>query len=250
MQRYVRTTFAAVIALSLGAGGASADGMPRVQRYSPERVQTWSGFYLGAGVGYSSFQVENDNLTLNAVTGALIVPVADVGGKGALGTVIVGYDHQFGTIVAGVFADYDWSSASGTMLDVAFTPAATLVNGKLEQDNAWALGGRLGVLVSPGTLIYATGGWTKAGFDHVEQTSLTGTALRIIPSAKMSGGFIGAGVETKLWQSTSFRLEYRYSDIGDQDYLRVNPVNGVTTPGSYDASTQSVRAVLTYKFGQ
>jgi len=239
---------AVALAAVMSTSAAMADGYERGPRYAaPCCAPSWSGFYLGAGVGYGSF-VESET-TVNTATGIPDHPSTDFGGKGVLGTVIVGYDHQIGNLVLGAFADFDWSGAKGTMSDIAGGPTLW---GSVEQDSAWAVGGRAGLLTGPKTLVYLSGGYTQAKFDSFSLSSISGATVRSADSQTHNGWFLGAGMETKLVDNLSLRLEYRFSDYGEKSFDRfVEPAHTLSTSHYLvDLTEQTGRVVLAYKFGR
>jgi len=201
-----RTMAGFAMALALSANAAVADGMYRGP-VAPCCASTWTGFYIGAGVGGGSIVYDVDGF-------------GDFGGEGFFGTLTLGFDRQISSrVVAGIFADYDFSNTSTTRLTVT---------GELE--NTWAVGARLGMLTSPTTLWYATAGYTQMEVD-----------LNIPIDVPTFGGyFVGGGVESQLRGGWSLRGEYRFSEFDSED------VGGVDV----DPSTHSVRAVLSYKFGR
>jgi outer membrane immunogenic protein len=86
--------------------------------------------------------------------------------------------------------------------------------------------GRLGFLVTPTTLIYATGG---AAWQHFDVTSSCTSAVScvvgngftpavITSSTTKVGWTIGGGVETALWSHWFARAEYRYADFGSSAF--------------------------------
>lgn len=222
---------------------AKADGMARGP-YAP----SWTGLYLGAGAGYGTFV--NSFTSVDTATGIPDRPFVGFGGDGWLGTVVVGYDQQIGNMVVGVFVDFDWSGAKGNIGDVADGPI--LLVGPLEQEHAWSLGARVGMLASPKTLLYLSGGYTQATFDDLRNSSASGLTVRSSKAQTYDGWFVGAGMETLLGSNLSLRLEYRYSDYEEKSFDRFL-TNGVTLSTSHnvmDPTTQTGRVVLTYKFGR
>ncbi len=154
-------------ALTVIAHGASA------QQSAPR----WSGLYIGAGVGMSSATVKH----ANSDDRVNYFPCWTDGGKGAFGTVMVGYDHQFSpTIVAGAFVDYDFGGSKVRWNDFG----GGVIQGNFDQSNTVSVGARLGALINPSVLLYATAGWTNAKFSSVDFAfQLTGAdANRLIPS--------------------------------------------------------------------
>lgn len=198
-------------ALMLGAGQAAADGLPSkgaVRGPDGPEVATWNwtGFYLGAGIGGGVTEVD-----VNGLNGD---------GEGILGTVVLGYDRLLGSRwVVGVFADFDFSDISANVGGV-----------DVDQTYSWSIGARLGALVTPRTLLYATGGYTQTELEGLVE----GTA---------DGYFVGAGLEHMLRDNWTLKLEYRYSefeaDVVDQ---------GGVAAGDAELTSHTARLVLSYKF--
>src|SRR5262245_6767807 len=104
-------------ALSLMTSNAVADGPYRrppptiaAPAYEPPPPPTWTGFYIGAGIGAGA--VVTDISVRDRLNNERLFDF-DAGAESVLGTVIVGYDWQIGpTTVAGVFADFDFFNFS------------------------------------------------------------------------------------------------------------------------------------------
>jgi outer membrane immunogenic protein len=210
-------------ALMLSVSQAGADGLPSRgavrghDDFVAPSVPAWNGFYLGLGVGFGAQNVGVDAGVVDGVD----VGNIDQGGEGVFGTVILGFDRAIGSRwVAGLFADYDYSDISGD------------VGGgiSLNHNFSWAVGGRLGFLASPTTLVYGTGGYTQAEFE------INNGAQSVAET--FDGYFVGAGIEALLRDNWSLKLEYRFSDFGE------NELAGVNT----DPSLHTARAVLSYRF--
>ena len=129
--------------------------------------------------------------------------------------------------VVGVFADYDF----GSQISADFSIPG--YSGSIDHNYSWAVGGRLGFLVTSSTLLYGTAGYTQANFD-----------IGPFGSKTFAGYFAGAGVETLLSQSWSLKLEYRYSDFGSETFS-----DGPVT-FDLDPSMHTARVVLSYKLGR
>lgn len=187
--------------LALGVACALAGYVGDANASEPMRPN-WSGVYIGAGVGYGSFINNNTGFDFPRIQ---VQPQQDTGGDGFLGTAIVGYDHVIAPrILVGIFADYDWTGAEGEWRTRA---AGANVSGTYKQDNAWAVGGRVGFLSNPGTLIYLTAGYTEAEFGQVTFKDFLGVNEdRYIPANRFNGWFAGAGLETSLMQNLALRL--------------------------------------------
>ena len=244
----VRSGLACIaVATVLSVTDVKADGMSRGPYAGSCCTSSWTGLYVGGGFGYGFFDLNNVNKE-DRVNPSL--PSQDTGGRGWLGTVLLGFDVQAGNAVLGAFVDYDWNRSTGEWRDRA---GGENLSGDIQQRSALAVGGRLGFLANPGTLLYSTVGWTRADFDSVNFVPFgTTTVTRSIPSQSFDGWFVGGGVETKLWHSgVSMRLEYRYSDFGDKDIDRVVvPGGGFNTQVSEHLTEQTIRTVWTYKFNR
>jgi outer membrane immunogenic protein len=229
-----------VAALTLMSGTAIADGMNtrgsiRDSGHCCEAAPTWTGFYLGAGIGAGA--VVHDTTAAGG-----LVNLDGFGGEGVFGTLTVGYDRQFGKWVGGVFLDYDFSNIS---TDFRFGNFST----SLDHDRSWSIGGRLGYLTSPSTLWYGMAGYTRASFDDISIEP--GFSLSV---PDFSGYFVGAGVESRLGGNWSLRAEYRFTQL-DSEQLSFR-YSGEGESGSYpsgihlEPSMHTARAVLTYRFGE
>jgi outer membrane immunogenic protein len=232
------------------AGIAMAGGIAVPSAAMAQGAPNWTGFYLGAGVGASSISVGNTHRLVGAATPYL---TSSSGGRGVLGTAMLGYDHRLGSsVVAGLFADYDFGKGSeADLTDLTTGGVARLMTYSLAR--SWSLGVRLGVLATPSSLVYLTGGTTGANARQLDLTAVDGASIdRHYPGHKLRGGFVGAGLETSLGQNVALRLEYRYADFGEKSLQRLTTSTGafISTLGEFDVATQSVRAVLSYKFGR
>ena len=97
-----------------GGGMAWADGMPSGSiKDVPVVTTTWSGFYIGAGVGYGHLVAENRYWEPTFAS-----TWKGDGGQGGLGTAVIGFDRQIGDrYVMGAFVEYDWSTLELTYED-------------------------------------------------------------------------------------------------------------------------------------
>jgi outer membrane immunogenic protein len=212
---------ASVLALSLAAPVAVAvaadlGGGSKGDPYTAP-APMWSGLYVGAAVGYSF-----GSSTVDIGGGT----VFDTTLRGEHGAVTVGYDFQIAPRwVAGVFADFALGS----------TQLEGIIG--VDLDNQWAIGGRLGVLATPSTLLYGSAGFTGAHFEATEQG--------LVPFVKgtLDGYFVGFGGEQALSRNLSLKAEYRFSDYGD--------IAGTadTETSSSDNSVHSLRLGVSYRFG-
>jgi opacity protein-like surface antigen len=108
-------------------------------------------------------------------------------------------------------------------------------SGQVESDlnpgNSWAVGGRIGYLLSDSTLLFGSGGYTQmkaklksrftgsAGAGDEESPQIYGINADYDISSSSSdwlnGYYLGAGVETLLFENFSLKFEYRFADYGN-----------------------------------
>jgi len=250
-------------ALVCMTGHAVADGMAKrapAASVACCEVYNWTGAYIGLGVGGAftthdrSVNQINDYESGYSETFRLW---GDHDGRShAFGTVTLGYDHQFSARwVAGVFADYDFGGRKSHTSPGNF---GLVDDASLSQKDghAWSIGGRLGVLASPSTLLFVSAGWTQVSAEA--DISFDGDQ-RIKLSKERDGVFVGAGLETQLGRGLSLRGEYRFTRL-DGDHRSATLGEGydcgydcyynTRMELDRDLDVHSVRAVLVYKFGR
>jgi outer membrane immunogenic protein len=250
-------------ALALGAvqaaSAADVPARPIFKAPPPAAVATnWSGFYLTGGAGYGLWASDTTtSITPGSPAAPMIVPQRQ-GGRGWLGRVGGGFDYQFGPqIVAGVFADFDFSSIEGTLIDIA--PGFV---GEIKQTASWAAGGRAGWLITPQLLSYFNIGYTGARFSSVDMLSAggpfgpAGTPTGFGTQAfTRDGWFLGGGTETALdifgggW---FWRNEYRYAYYGSGSIPNLNVGSALPFPAFnsiyFKPTVQTVTTQVVYKF--
>jgi outer membrane immunogenic protein len=220
-------------------------------------LTNWTGFYIGAGIGGAMFSTQVNSSADNGAGG--FFGSADLGRQGFLGSVHTGYDVQFpiSRWVAGAFFDYDWLSvqaeqnlptSNGLGLAEAF-PAI-----QVSLDREWSVGGRIGYLYTPDMLVYGLAAYTsQSGSLSGTVTFPTGHRQPFDESLDFGGWTVGAGVETRLRDNWSLKLEYRYTQFdGMNGFDATNGGCGAVCSRSLNDSMddQTVRLLLTYKFNR
>jgi outer membrane immunogenic protein len=207
---------------------------------APTPVYNWTGLYLGGGFGYGMFNLDNTGIQ----NGQVISTGQTAGGRGWFGTVVGGFDYQFNNrIVAGVFADADFSDIKGRLADTDQEETFPV-----KEQWAWAVGGRVGYLIVPSVLSYFNGGFTQAHFSgglSAESNGAPGSDT--LGSQTYGGWFLGGGVEMMLFPGWSIKTEYRFADYEDKD-VRVTFVPSGGIDERIHPFVQTVRTALTYKF--
>lgn len=233
---------AAGLAVALAfVSNAAADGIDR--RYAPSIAApvpyapplTWTGLYIGAGVGGSAIVHDHDIRDVDLGR----THFDGVGDIAVFGTAIVGWDWQVSpNAVFGVFVDYDFSNNSND-----FSLLDGLVRGSIDHDHTWSVGARLGLLSSPSTLWYTTGGFAQARFDT--NVNLFDADIGVSHDHTFNGWFVGGGVDTRVAASNWFlRLEYRFSQFENERFFSDDGLTRVDV----EPTIHTVRTTLTYKF--
>jgi outer membrane immunogenic protein len=207
----------------LGATSVLAADLPvkAPAPFAPAPVATWTGFYIGANLGYGWADASVEGIDTGSLDGVI--------GGGQLG-----YNWQVGQFVIGVEGDFQGSDQkrtdSGSVLGIGVT---------VDQKIPWfaTLRGRLGYAPGP-WLFYVTGGAAWTNYE------VTGTALGISASESTtkSAWTVGGGVEWMFLPKWSAKLEYLYIDTGDTD------VSAAGTTFSARAKDNIVRAGVNYHF--
>jgi outer membrane immunogenic protein len=251
-----------VYKFNAGAAVASADAGPAPFYKAPAAAPSvnWTGFYLNGGLGYGLWAADTTTLIPAGFPGAgtciLCVPQTQ-GGKGWFGTVGGGIDYQFSNrIVAGVFADADFSSISGTIQD-----QGPVLSGTITENWSWAGGARVGWLVTPAILSYVNGGFSQTHFNSanmiVDFNPVIGTAFST-PAFTKGGWFIGGGMEAMFAPGWFWRNEYRYADYGTVNLTDTCAGANFSAACGFNATpqatftfhpiVQTLRSELVYKF--
>ena len=203
-------------------------------------VVNWTGFYIGINGGYSWGKAGRELSFFNPLTGIQIIPPVGSGAtsdsnlNGGLFGGQLGYNWQSGNWVFGFETDAQWTGQRGTasrLCGVLATAAGACLPGvalgtsaAVEQHLDWfgTFRGRAGVLVTPSTLLYVTGGAAYGSLNtDITVTSITplGLPVSVTRSGDSSkfGWTIGGGIESKLsmfGNNWSGKLEYLYMDLG------------------------------------
>jgi outer membrane immunogenic protein len=180
-----------------------------------EPIFNWTGFYIGAHVGYGWANKDWDQ-TFSSLGLALDRSVTPTKPQSFLGGGQVGVNWQTGQFVLGLEADGSWTDASN-----CGAPHAVFIsyNG-CNQINWYATGtARVGFAMDR-ALFYVKGG--AAFVDEEQNITFTNPAgVRVVtdtPSEVRFGWTVGAGIEYALAPNWSVKAEYNFMDFGSQNY--------------------------------
>ncbi|WP_395663079.1 outer membrane protein [Aestuariivirga sp.] len=252
----------ATVAYHFGNGIAAADAV------ATESLGDWTGAWIGAGAGGSSMlselAIDSDKYTGSpSELKEERIREADVGAEMFMGIVEAGVDYQVGEkLVLGVVSNFDFGSGSGHLFSDKTTAnnpdtAKEVYDAEVEVGNSWAVGARAGLLLTPNTMVFGTGGITQAdvsvqasykdktGTDNPEKDWSTES------DGWTSGMFVGGGIETMLTDHVSAKLEYRFARYDDMSAdAKAEGSNSYyeSTVSTGDIDVQSLRATVAWRF--
>ena len=161
----------------------------------------WTGFYIGADAGGGA--VVND-IGLPIVGG---VDFNGIGGEGALGGLMAGYNHQMNNIVLGLQGEVGYNNLR-TTLEIPGLGTADAQQGLVA-----SLSARAGLLVTPETLAYIIGGYSYSKY-KVDASIFGAGSFK----QNYDGFHIGGGLEAMISPNATVRVEYRYTSYGSEDW--------------------------------
>lgn len=219
----MKTVLLAALMGCVATGALAADLPTRKTPVAPPVYApafTWGGLYLGinGGIGYNHLS----NSAFANQTGGL------VGGT-------IGYNWQYGQVVFGGEADFDYGFMRRNN---------SFANGNTTYRTNWITTERLrlGYAVDR-ALFYVTGGYagtsTQASFNGVSG----GLNYSGSQSYWRSGGVVGGGVEYAFTNNMSAKAEYLYAPMDSRSYW-----GGTPFAETNKQSLSMFRVGLNYKF--
>lgn len=167
----------------------------------PAFAQSFEGPYVGAQAGW------NHDIAINDDKDA------------AVGGVFLGYDHHVApNVVLG--AEGGFSLAASDRIGPSGTDAATI-----DPHYSFDLSARAGYVLGERNLLYVRGGYANM---RGRFTQTAGSAV-LSGNQTYDGWFAGGGIERKLLDNVSTRLEYRFVDFdgNGRDFQRHQVLAGV-----------------------
>lgn len=221
-----------VASVALLGSALAADLPVRVAAPAPVMalpVMTWTGFYVGAAIGGVASETKS---TLNNFEDFNIsMTQLSAGGY-------AGYNYQMASFVVGIEGD----------LSARFGKEAILESFNHQLQSNWdaSVRLRLGYLVTPRALVYATGGVAFANYG-VDRGSCSDCAPygSSNPFGSRTGWTVGGGIEYALDNNWHLKAEYLYADYGNKSVSYDQGKGSISTK----ITSNTVRAGLSYRFG-
>jgi outer membrane immunogenic protein len=264
----VRRVLAAVVTLAALHGGALAADLP-ARSYTKAPVVdpgiNWSGFYAGVNAGYGRGNAPT-SLDINDVEQGVIqngvnnpLP-STLHPQGFVGGGQVGYNAQFGSVVAGLEADIDYANLRKTDAASGAFFIGGILTTTVETRIDWfgTLRARLGILPVNNVLLYATGGLaygqvrTATTASNIPAFSCNGLVVYCgagTTSGVSVGWTVGGGIEYAFAPNWTIRGEYLYLDLGSKSVTFADrDVAGGLLTSRTNFTAQIGRAGLNYRF--
>jgi outer membrane immunogenic protein len=196
---------------------------------------TWTGFYVGANLGYGwgNGDAFVNPLPTAAVFVNLLPQTLHTDPRGVVGGGQVGYNHQHGFFVLGVETDLQGTGMRGTKFVTPIVqnngtpfPGAGFVTA--HETTSWlgTLRGRVGVAPWTKVLLYGTGGLAYGHVDYGATTDFipVGTETYPVTFNRTKAGWIGGGGgEVSIHPRVSIKAEYLHYDLGSES-MTANPI--------------------------
>jgi outer membrane immunogenic protein len=227
---------ATAVALVLSAGSAlGADlSVRKAPIYTPPPPPMWSGFYAGLNAGWawgnndevSTTLIDHEGASLSSLSAASGGTfVTNVPTDGFMAGVQVGYNYLIGpNFLVGIEADLQEADVGGK----TWVTSTTWIT----KDTDWlgTVRGRIGFLVDPSLLVYATGG---VAFGGVEATVFNAGSIGRHHDT-LTGWTAGGGLEWLWTPNVSVKGEFLYYDLGSATFTTNHPFSSSVTEIHYD----------------
>jgi outer membrane immunogenic protein len=188
----------------------------------------WTGFYLGAGIGYGW----GTSTFIDPFSGMTASPSP----KGFLVGGVMGINYQISSVVLGVEGDFTGTWAKGSAVDSTGNTLETRIfwTGSFTGRLGWAFD-RL--------LIYGKGG---VGFDYDRDTVTLPTNAASIGSVYRVAWTVGGGVEYAVTEHWTARVEYDYFRFPVKGIFFGGPAGNVN--GNIGIKLNEAKLIMAYKF--
>ena len=233
--------------LAVGLTTANAADLPAKAPVIAAPVFSWTGFYLGANVGYS---FGRDPTTEIDATSGVQIASFDLSPRGVIGGGQLGYNYQFApNWMVGLEGDIQGTNQSASnCFGAGCANPGTAFFFTEEQSLRWFATARARIgYINGDWLLYLTGGgaWGQV---HNDFRVFTPTDVAGNGNFNPAGFVIGAGFETRISGNWTVKFEYLYVDLGSYTDVVFDPITGHNFALTSDVRDNIFRAGLNYGF--
>ena len=210
MPRFLRVIGLGAVLVAGGIGAAAAADVPPLPPPLPMpvvQVFSWTGFYIGPNAGWGW---TNGSGTFTTALGADPFTVSS---NGFLGGAQLGYNWQTGPFVFGAEADFQGTTASGSLN----AGAGPTISATAKTPWFGTVRGRVGFSFN-NVLFFGTGGLAFG--------ELRATTFGVTESHTNAGWTLGAGAEMAFAPNWSAKVEYLYVDLANSNFVITGASNG------------------------
>lgn len=197
---------------------AKADGWLGPDSYSTPGI--WNGLYAGVQGGWTSSHIDGSFVEFPN-TWSLDKSSGILGGQ-------IGVQHQFGSIVVGVEADFVTAVGDRSATGACQGPGADVVCGPLflrgQTNNIWSVGPRLG-WAAGAWMPYVTGGYASASIENQVVRPRVGPLES--SDERENGWYVGGGLDWALSPNVILGIEYRHYQFTEDT---ITPRDNLGTP--------------------
>lgn len=240
-------TLTSLPALAGGPTTPATEAPVAVAAEAPKPADPWTGpwaaFTLGSG---------RTTYDITGTAGAPGIPVPilgldlpDFGGKGGTAGVEIGYSKRFGdNLVLGLQVGRSNAAIdTDAALDLGFILPLDL-SYRYRASSMTSVLGQIGYLVNDKSMVFALAGVTRAKFDG----TLTSNGFAGLDyGLSLQGLTLGAGIETRVTDKVSLRLDYRVTNFPDRE-LFDGFIGPVAAEVGLESSMQTVNAAVVMRF--
>lgn len=237
--KLITTVFSAAGLIASAIPGFAADIPVKGGRLAAPAVAafSWSGFYLGANVGYGTGRMSTDATVTAGGLGTSVDLGTNV--KGFVGGGQLGYNWQMGQFVFGIEADMNFSGQKGSNSVACIAIAGCLLTVDSKIKSFETVRGRFGYTVFDRSMVYFTAGWARLSTSTTTTATVAGVTATVLDSSNSNNGWaVGGGYEQMIWDHWSYKLEYLYMSA-------TNSIASVTIPAVLGGGTVSASGKVT-----
>jgi outer membrane immunogenic protein len=286
--KLVQTSIALVAFIVASASAQAADMAPVLMKAPPKPAPSWTGFYVGGELGArftdptwstTSWNAQGQQCALNlfcnpatpiSINNYPLSTSATYGGIGFRAGGYVGYNWQIAPQwVTGIEGHFGWGNKTVSQAGVSPGPGELVADGfppgigdftSIRTKWDASARARLGYLVTPDLLTYATGGvaWQAVELSASCAASCPfsfgpNAAPTLASASTTRGGFVvGGGMEARFWSNWFLRAEYTFASFGsfgvNYAFLTASNPPGTSYTTNLKLDTHTFITGLAYKF--
>jgi outer membrane immunogenic protein len=232
---------------------------------------SWTGAYVGVHAGYGQLNTKRNDSAFGSGSssfnsssgGGSYAGSQHTNASGAMGGVQIGYNRQFGALVAGLEADISAASIKGSTSATGsafssssgsgFGGGSTTLQASSRMNGFGTVRARLGYAADR-ALFYVTGGLAYAKIKNsvtfAVDTPEWSSFVTSSQSNWKAGWTLGAGMEYALTNNWSVKTEALYYDLGKKNYQAsfTDSIGFVDSSGSARNTGVVARVGVNYRF--